>query len=199
MNTEYLYDTYSKLGNGKFLYLKDIQTKENTIIDCSQKKDIDRNAFYSLIDGKLHKTEMIDGYLMSIINIKNIGDYTIKKSVYITEDCLHKKEEIVYIASRGIYNAHGKTLKEAISDVEFKYLKNQDLTEHIERIKEQGYITPNDYRLLTGACRFGTNRWLEENGFTWEDNKPIEEVLKLTRGQYGYSRLLEIYRNYFRD
>ena len=68
MNTEYLYDTYSKLGNGKFLYLKDIQTKENTIIDCSQKKDIDRNAFYSLIDGKLHKTEMIDGYLMSIIH-----------------------------------------------------------------------------------------------------------------------------------
>ena len=53
-------------------------------------------------------------------------------------------------------------------------------------------MTANDYRLITGACRYGTERFLTEKGYAWADEKTIEEVLKITEGQYGHERFREV-------
>jgi hypothetical protein len=144
-----------------------------------------------LVNKKFTPVIIIDGSTMVKYNSKKVGDFIIYKTKYLS-DFAENKNEFQYIAERGEFTAHGSSIKEAISDVEFKYLQSQDVQEHIKRVKEQGFITPNDYRLLTGACRYGTNRWLEENGFTWEDKKSIDEVIELTKGQYGHNRLVEL-------
>ena len=128
---------------------------------------------------------------MVIIAKSNHAGYNIIKTQY-REDFKRGIDKIQYVAEKDGITAHGETVKQAIKDVEFKYLQSQDVQEHIKRVKEQGYITPNDYRLLTGACQYGTNKWLEENGFTWEDSKPIDEVIELTKGQYGHERLVKL-------
>ena len=152
---------------------------------------LNENTFYMIINKEFVPVQEVDGDIMVILNKRKVGDYEVFKTQYHN----HYKERndiVQYVAQKGNLTAHGKSIKEAISDVQFKYLQSQDVQEHIKRVKEQGYITPNDYRLLTGACRYGTNKWLEENGFTWEDNKSIDEVIELTKGQYGHERLVEL-------
>ena len=162
-------------------------------LDDLQKDKFIRLAIDRVIEKDILPYKYIDDGVYVIKNEKQVEDYTIFKGQHI-EDYFNENEEHCFIASKGEFNAHGATIKEAISDVEFKYLQSQGVQEHIKRVKEQGYITPNDYRLLTGACRYGTNRWLGENGFTWEDSKSIEEVLELTKGQYGHDKLIEIFK-----
>ena len=160
-------------------------------------KDVFNNTtneeyYYMLVNKKLVPILIIDNYYMVIFSKKILGDYEIFKTQYI-RDYKKGKEIKQYVVKKNEFTAHGKTIKDAIKDIEFKYLQSQDIQEHIKRVKEQGYITPNDYRLLTGACRYGTNKWLEENNFTWEDKKTIEEVIELTKGQYGNEKIKEIF------
>ena len=48
------------------------------------------------------------------------------------------------------------------------------------------------YRLITGACQFGVNQFIEENKI---ENKPysIGEVIALTEGGYGNNK----FKNFF--
>ena len=99
-----------------------------------------------------------------------------------------------FISKVNGFFAHGETARKAFADAEYKYLQSRSAEEHIERIKSQGYMTANDYRLLTGACEMGTSGWLKANGYTWEDKKPIREVIKLTVGSYGHDTLVRLLR-----
>ena len=133
---------------------------------------------------------------MALLNKKRIQNYTIYKTQYL-QDFKDNIKKFQFVAEIDGLTAHGETIEKAIQDVEFKRLKNMDLEKHAERIKEQGYFTAYDYRLITGACEYGTNRWLEENNFSWEDKKTIEEVLELTKGEYGHEILKEFIKTYF--
>ena len=117
---------------------------------------------------------------MVVLRKKQMQDITILKCKYFPE-----RKGTVYVAEKDGYAAHGKTLREAVNDLQFKMLQDANLDEHIQRIKQQGYMNANDYRLLTGACREGTNRFLQERGLTWEDTMPVSQVLEITKGQYG--------------
>ena len=136
--------------------------------------------------GKIYPIKCVDGNCMHIRSRKMLQDITIMKCSYFPN------EEIVYVAEKGEYTAHGKTLREAVADLQFKIMDNIDPNEHIHRIAQQGYMNANDYRLLTGACREGTNRFLEANNLTWEDTMSVEDVLQLTKGQYGFERFKNI-------
>ncbi len=185
---EYKYNP--KRGVNIPIFAKSAQIGNKDYKDCFGKV-LKAGQYYQLINKEFTPIDIVDGDRMVILNEKSLGDFTIYKTLYI-EDFKEGKKEIQFVAKRGDFTAHGKSIKEAISDVEFKFLQSQDVQVHIKRVKEQGYITPNDYRLLTGACRYGTNRWLEQNGFTWQDKKSIEEAIELTKGQYGHDRLVEL-------
>ena len=136
---------------------------------------------------KTYPVRCIDGYCMRILTSKNWKGYTVFKCTYFPDD----SNEIVYIAEKDGVSTHGSTVREAVSDLEFKRMKNVDMSEHIARIAQQGYMNATDYRLLTGACRQGTDHFLQEHNLTWEDTMPVQDVLKLTEGFYGFERFQE--------
>lgn len=179
--SEYSYDhsilkmvKSAQIGNSEYRDYKGNVLKEDT--------------YYMLINKEFTPIAIIDNWYMVIIsNVKDVDGYKIFKTQHLS-DFERGDKNYQYIAEKDGYAAHGNTIKEAIEDVNFKRLKDINIDEHIKRIKKQGYMTANDYRLITGACRYGTNRFLEKNNLTWEDKKSVEEVLKLVKGEYGYDK-----------
>lgn len=176
-------DRVTKIEKSAFGWCKSL--KEITIPDrvthignyafdwCEKLQQITfRNQTYSV--------KCVDGYCMVVLRKKQMQDITILKCMYFPE-----RKGTVYVAEKDGYATHGKTLREAMKDLQFKMLQDANLDEHIQRIKQQGYMNANDYRLLTGACREGTNHFLQEHGLTWEDTMPVAQVLEITKGQYG--------------
>lgn len=133
--------------------------------------------------GQTYPVKCVDGSCMRVLHKKQMQDITILKCMYFPET-----EEIVYVAEKDRFSAHGETIHKAIEDLQFKILQGRNLKEHIQRIKQQGYMNANDYRLITGACREGTDRFLQEHGLTWEDTMPVEQVLEITKGRYGFDK-----------
>ncbi len=116
-----------------------------------------------------YNVKSIDGYCMHIRGYKTLHDMIITKVSYFPE------KNIVYVVEKNGYAAHGDSIRRAVEDLQFKIRKDlNDLNEHIQRIAKLGVMTAMDYRLLTGACYEGTNRFLELNNLTWEDTMPVE-------------------------
>ena len=141
--------------------------------------------------GKLLEFKHIDGYTMIIESTKKSGDFTIMKSRYFKGGEISDMPKC-WIASRGDYFAHGKTMKQAIEDVNFKYLQaTLDVTELVESIKKSKVVTKNDYRLLTGACSMGCDEFMKEHGI--KDSVPLDDCKKLVRNAYGGERFNELF------
>jgi len=77
-------------------------------------------------------------------------------------------------------------------DLTFKKMQQADVSEYVKIVKCKGYVTPNDYRLITGTCRQGTQRFLDTNGYTWEDKLPIDETIELVENEWGGTRFKEL-------
>ncbi|MBS9774736.1 MAG: leucine-rich repeat protein [Tenacibaculum sp.] len=111
---------------------------------------------------------------------------------------LHK--DSCYVAEKENFTAHGETIKQAISDVQFKIvaekLKN-------EPINEDTKITVKHYRLITGACDLGCRDFMRENNipFVIKDGKTVEkkpikakdlfELMK-TQKPYGFEKFKQL-------
>ena len=142
---------------------------------------------------KILSVKDIDGYCMVIKSSKILNDYQIYKAIYF-DDYVRDNFKTVYCVQRGKFSSHGKTLKSAMQDITFKEMRNRDISEHISRVKSQGYVTPNDYRLITGACQQGTGRFLIANSLTWDDKMEISKVCELVKTEYGGSEFIEAMR-----
>ena len=88
-----------------------------------------------------------DGILSTVLSVHVRGEYTIYKTPF------------EFVAHKGEYTAHGKTIKKAVSDVEFKIV-SEKLKK--EPIKEDTVITIQHYRLITGACESGVISWMKQ-------------------------------------
>ena len=194
--------SYIKAKKGSWISLAEYDNDGNPCfalaaqIGNEEYKDFQENVlsdkhFYMLCHKQFVKVKPVDGDIMVLLSEKNTGELTIYKTQYL-DDYMNGKTATQYVAEQNNITAHGETVKKAVADLEFKIMQTKDVSEHVKRVKESGYITPRDYRLLTGACESGTNRWLNENGFTWDDKKTIAEVIELTRGAYGHERLVEL-------
>jgi len=90
--------------------------------------------------------------------------------------------------------SHGSTLKEAKDDLLYK-IGNVDKSEY------DGYNLSTSiafekaiecYRVITGACSFGTKDFITSNNIENREYT-IGEMIKLTEGKYGH----QIFKNYF--
>ena len=63
----------------------------------------------------------------------------------------------------------------------------------VRGVKSCGYVTINDYRLLTGACREGINQFLKSKKKTRVGKLSISQVLLLTKGYYGHEKMVELF------
>ena len=103
------------------------------------------------------------------------------------------KSQKVFIIEKDEYTSHADTIKKAINDVEFKIMQqNFNVEEIVEKVKEKGFFTVYDYRLITGACEKGCNDFLDSNNIN-QETMPINEVIELTENSFGGNLIKELF------
>ena len=92
-----------------------------------------------------------------------------------------------FVISNDKHYAHCSSLREGISDLEFK----EALDRGVEQYKDFSLDTivtleeaKTMYRLITGACKFGTDQFVN-NLPERKETYSIRECVELTKGQYN--------------
>jgi len=139
--------------------------------------------------GKNISLKQIDGETMIVRSQKKRGEFTVYKAEFFKgSECA---KEFCYVAERKGFYAHGESIKKAIEDCNFKWMcENLNLDDVIEKIKKDGFVTVPDYRLITGACQYGCDSFLESNGIK-KDRFTVEEAINLTKESWGGSKFAE--------
>ena len=128
---------------------------------------INQNLFWQF---KEREYVLIDGIFCEIKNSRN---NTTKDGIYtIYQGKKIGKNDYFYIVNQGNFYAHGKELKEAYEDLQFKIVFEK--LKH-EPIKADTIITVNHYRAITGACKMGCADWLAS---TFPDENKREDIIE---------------------
>ena len=159
--------------------------------------DLYINSSAKLTAGKLYcgsysKFKVIDGIGCVVLSEKKQGDVTVLM-------CRHSKiknQKVVgdkfYVASKGSDNAHGKTIAEATQELMFK-IGPRDV-EKYRGMSKDAAKSPTEwaliYRMVTGACQYGTNQFIESRG-KLKKKYTLAEILTITKGQWGHERFAE--------
>jgi hypothetical protein len=100
-----------------------------------------------------------------------------------------------YIVSGEKFNAHGKTIKEAKTDLRFKELK-QDPSE-FKKYNLDSVLSKDEmilcYRAITGACQFGVQDFINRKCQNVKKIS-IKKVLNLTVGEYGHNQFADFFK-----
>ena len=128
-----------------------------------------------------------DGILAKIIEQKG--------NVYHVK--LDGSKVITYLITDGEGRwSHGDILEEAKNDLIYK-ITDRDKSDY-EGLTLDGELSFNDaivcYRVITGACSFGTRDFIENRlGENKKDKYTIKEIINLTEGEYGNN----IFKDFF--
>jgi len=140
-----------------------------------------------LISWQEGKYVLVDGIFCEVIsNRKNVW-----KCKTVNQD------KIFYVVSDGHGKyAHGDSIREAKEDLIYK-ISNRDLTEY-EGLTEDNVLTFEEaiecYRVVTGACAFGTKDFVKNNITKPKKKYSVKEIIALTQGQYGSSVFQEFFK-----
>jgi len=136
------------------------------------------------------KWKSIDGYLFVIESTKVKGDTTIYKGY----NCKNVKDNVIakdecYVAEQGTFFAHGKTIKKAVEDLQFKVISDKLKKEPINK---DTIIDVKYYRLVTGACEMGIQSFIKGNGL--KESYTASELLPILEqsNAYGLSKFKEL-------
>ena len=110
-----------------------------------------------------------DGILSKVISVKETKGYTI----YTTH--------FGYIAKKDNKTAHGKTIKKAIQDLEFKFIAEKLKK---EPIKADTIITIQYYRIVTGACEQGAKEFQAKHKL--KDSYKAKDLLPILERENAY-------------
>ena len=142
-----------------------------------------------------------NGYLFSWQN----GKYILADEIF-TEVISHRgnvyhvrkiaSKEIIYLITDGNGNwSHGDTLKEAKSDLMFK-ISNRTKDDYTN-LKLTDLLSFEDaiicYRVITGACSFGTKEFITNRLKDKKKKYTISEIIKVTTGEYGNKTFVEFF------
>lgn len=159
--------------------------------------DIDNYTFYDCKSLKqiqwgniIYHVKCVDGICMNILHEKKMGLYIIYKCQYFPE-----LDKIVWAVEKDNINAYGETLKDAVRNVEFKLLDRRLISEHVARIKSQGYVTPIDYKLITGAKDTEIIDFLKKKNLSWDSKCTVEDILGFFKGD-GYEAFVKALKEY---
>ena len=154
------------------------------ITDPKYKKIDSDNHLFSWQKEKYIKC---DGMFMQVIQHKR-NVYKVKK---IADD------EIVFIVTDGNGKfSHGNTVKEAKEDLIFK-ISNRDKSDY-EALTLESKLTFEKaiecYRIITGACSFGTKNFVSNRLKKRAKEYTISEIISLTKGEYGNNSFAEFFK-----
>jgi len=148
-------------------------------------KTLKSNTYYMLWKKEFYAVDNYDEIWTIKLSEHKRENIKIIKAVDI--DDIYSGDEIkpIYIAKEGKLTAHGYTLKEAIDDLTLKKLENVNTDEIVAKIKETGKVTRSQYRAITGACSFGTNKFCEEHNIQDLEEIELTELRKILINDYG--------------
>lgn len=99
------------------------------------------------------------------------------------------------VVSDGTHYAHCSTLREGVADLLFKSAKDRGAKQY-SHLTLDSEVTAEDaitmYRVITGACRQGTQRFVDGLG-KLKDKYTVREIINITQGQYNS----EAFREFF--
>ena len=100
------------------------------------------------------------------------------------------------VVSDGEFYAHCDDLREGIADIAFKRAADRG-AEQYRGLSLDTVLTLDEaktmYRVITGACRAGTEGFAASLGDRLKDKYTIREMIEVTRGQYNAERFAEFW------
>ncbi len=157
-------------------------------------KILKANTYYILWQKEFYPVVELDGIWTIKLSEKKRDNITIIKAIDIDDIYDKNPDEIkeIYIAKEGELSAHGYTLREAIDDLTLKKLDNVDVNEIVSEIKKTGKVTRSQYRAITGACSFGTNKFCEQHNIQDLEEIELSKLRKILINDYGAKRFWEL-------
>ena len=162
---------------GGSMYLSGTQIKSSDAKRVRQLKDGDYVA---------GKYIYCDGILTHVAKMRKAGDYTL----YIGKI---KGRNVV---SDGTLYAHCETLRDGIADIAFKRAAERGADQY----KGIDMDTPipleeakTMYRIITGACRAGTEHFTQSLGDKLQETYTVREMIRVTKGQYNAEKFADFF------
>ena len=138
-------------------------------------------------DYKAGRYLYVDNIFTQIKRVKKIGKYY----YYIGKI---RGKNVIF---DGKHYEHCKSFTDGVKDIEFKIAKERG-AEQYRQLKLSDTVTKNDaitmYRIITGACRAGTDGFVDSLGKT-KDRYTIAEIIEITKGHYGAA----VFENFFKE
>ena len=174
---------YSKNTNGIF----EVEYVKSEYVDGDK---IKADAFYCLYKKEFREVHLID----------NIETVVLRKKGNVSKVWLLGKDHESYLVENdGIY-AHGKTLKEARESLLYK-IGDRD-TSFYDGYTIETVVTKQEaikmYRVITGACEYGVKTFVD-NQKTRKRKFTVQEIIELTKGQYGHDAFSEFFSGNFKE
>ena len=174
---------------GNLIMASEYTRKHGKLIPVGGKADIvdgkklKPNAYYIVECGEWVEVDFTDGVFSRVISSKK----GIKK---IKSD----NGDIAYIVADPEGNsAHGKTLKEAAQELQFK-TASRDVSKY-QNMANTTRKTPEEwafvYRVITGACQYGTKQFMESKG-ELKKTYTLSEIITQTKGAYGHDKFKSV-------
>lgn len=147
-------------------------------------------------------------------NIRRLrnGDYKDGRYLYADNILTHVKRKLIaggytYFEGKipgrnvifdGTNYAHCETRRQGLADLRFKAAANRGAEQYKDLPLD--HELPLDemvtmYRVITGACRQGSQAFVDSLGDKLKDRYTIREAVELTRGQYGGNRFAKFFQN----
>ena len=126
-----------------------------------------------------------DGILTHVKKVRHVDKYTL----YIGKI---KGKNVV---SDGVHYAHCDKIRDGIADLIFKAAKDRGADQY-KGMSLDTEMTVSEaatmYRVITGACRAGTQNFIESQK-ELKEKYTIRELIEQTKGQYGAERFAEFF------
>ena len=130
-----------------------------------------------------------DGILQTIVSKKTVGPLIIYKTKKIARD------EINFVVYDGEYYSHGETLEQAKESLIYK-ISNRDTTPYksweLNDTKTKEELI-KAYRVITGACEFGTKSFIINKLKQKQKKYTIQEIIDLTKNQFGNETFIHFF------
>ena len=161
---------------GGSLYLSSLTSKEK------KKAKITKLCDGMYVPGKYM---FCDGILTHVAKVKKVGQYTL----YVG------KIPNRHVVTDGKHYAHCKTLRQGISDLAFKNMKDRGADQY-KNVALDTEMTVEEmvtmYRIITGACSQGSESFVASLG-ELKERYTVAEAIELTKGQYNAERFAEFF------
>ena len=162
-----------RVGRNLILSNNTLQSEMDKVISIENGEYVDKKWLYA------------DGILTHIKKKKKLGSYTF----YIGKIPGHN------VVTDGTHFAHCSSLREGIADLKFKEASYRGADQYKDMSMDT-IVTLEDaktmYRIITGACRQGTEAFVNKLPEK-KEMYSIRECIELTRGQYNAKKFEEFF------